>query len=55
MDISKLAMYFTLSVQSIPTTLVSTASIENLKKNIASVNQKLTSNEEQVLNHIMNK
>ncbi|XP_031562600.1 L-galactose dehydrogenase-like isoform X2 [Actinia tenebrosa] len=53
-DISKLAMHFTLSVQSIPTTLVSTASLENLNKNIASVNQKLTTTEEQALSHVIN-
>ena len=54
-DISKLAMHFTLNVESIPTTLVSTASLENLKKNIASVSEQLTTKEEQVLDHVANK
>ena len=52
-DISKLALYFTLDVNNIPTTLVSTASIGNLQKNIDAVSQKLTDPERTLLEYIM--
>ncbi|CAH3024773.1 unnamed protein product [Porites evermanni] len=52
-DISKLALYFTLDVNNIPTTLVSTASIGNLQKNIDAVSQKLTNSERTLLEYIM--
>ena len=52
-DISKLALYFTLDINNIPTTLVSTASIGNLQKNIDAVSQKLTDPERTLLEYIM--
>lgn len=52
-DISKLAMHFSLSNEEIPTTLVSTASLERLKDNIAAVNATLDATEQQVTSHIM--
>ncbi|XP_032241498.2 L-galactose dehydrogenase isoform X2 [Nematostella vectensis] len=54
-DISKLAMHFSLSKEGIPTTLVSTASLENLQKNIDIVRQAaLTDKEKDVLSYVMN-
>ncbi|KAK3746984.1 hypothetical protein QZH41_011936, partial [Actinostola sp. cb2023] len=53
-DICKLAMHFTLNKESVPTTLVSTASVENLRKNISAVNEQLTTKENNVLDHIVN-
>ena len=52
-DISKFALYFTLDIDKIPTTLVSTASIGNLQKNIDAVSQKLTNQERTLLEYIM--
>lgn len=54
-DISKLALHFTLGFEEIPTTLVSTASIQNLQKNIDAVNQKLTEAERSCLQYIREK
>lgn len=52
-DISKLALHFTLGIEDIPTTLVSTASIENLQKNIDAVSQKLTDVERNCMDYIL--
>ncbi|KAJ7381280.1 hypothetical protein OS493_001398 [Desmophyllum pertusum] len=52
-DISKLALHFTLEIEDIPTTLVSTASIQNLQKNIDAVGQKLTDAESNCLQYII--
>ena len=54
-DISKVALHFTLEMEDIPTTLVSTASIQNLQKNIDAVNAKLTDKEGNCLQFIRNK
>ncbi|XP_076460782.1 uncharacterized protein LOC143293596 [Babylonia areolata] len=54
-DISRLAMEFTLSQKDIPTTLVSTASLKNLQKNIDSVHTPLTSEEKAVQQEVMEK
>lgn len=54
-DISKLALHFTLEIEDIPTTLVSTASIQNLQKNIDAVGQKLTDAESNCLQYIIDK
>jgi len=54
-DISKLALHFTLEIEDIPTTLVSTASIENLQKNIDAVSQKLTDIERNCMDYILEK
>lgn len=54
-DISRLALHFTLDNREIPTTLVSTASLENLRKNIAAINGKLSSTEQEVLSYIQDK
>lgn len=51
-DISKLALHFTLGFEEIPTTLVSTASIQNLQKNIDAVSQKLSDAERRCLLYI---
>lgn len=52
-DISTLAMAFTLANADIPTTLVSTASLERCKANIASVTYKLSAKEAEVSAHIL--
>lgn len=54
-DISKLALHFTLGIEEVPTTLVSTASIENLQKNLDVVDQKLTDAEGKCLQYIIDK
>lgn len=54
-DISRLALHFTLDNKDIPTTLVSTASMENLRKNIAAINNELSSNEQEVLSYIQDR
>lgn len=54
-DISKLALHFTLGFEEIPTTLVSTASIQNLQKNIDAVSQKLSDAERRCLLYIRDK
>ena len=55
MDISKLALHFTLDIEDIPTTLVSTASIQNLQKNIDAVSQKITDVERNCMQYILDK
>ncbi|KAK7109310.1 uncharacterized protein [Littorina saxatilis] len=54
-DISRLAMDFTLSQTDIPTTLVSTASLKNLHKNIESVYVALISEEKAVQQEVMDR
>ncbi|XP_064613960.1 uncharacterized protein LOC135477698 isoform X1 [Liolophura sinensis] len=54
-DISKLAMKFILDQEDIPTTLVSTASLANLDKNLASVFTELTELEKSTLEEVMDK
>lgn len=54
-DISKLALHFTLGIEEVPTTLVSTASIENLQNNLDVVDQKLTDAEGKCLQNIIDK
>ncbi|KAK7499394.1 hypothetical protein BaRGS_00009369 [Batillaria attramentaria] len=54
-DISRLAMEFTLSQADIPTTLVSTASLKNLNKNIESVYKPLTAEEKAVQQEVMDR
>lgn len=54
-DISKLALHFTSGIEEVPTTLVSTASIENLQKNLDAVDQKLTDTEGKCLQYIIDK
>ena len=51
-DISKLAMHFTLANEDIPTTLVSTASLRRAKSNIAAINEELTPEEAECSAHI---
>lgn len=52
-DISTLAMAFTLANPDVPTTLVSTASLKRMKANIASCSYKLTAKEQAVSDHVM--
>jgi len=54
-DISKLALHFTLGIEEVPTTLVSTASFENLQKNLNAVDQTLTDTEGKCLQYIIDK
>lgn len=54
-DISKLALHFTLEMEDIPTTLFSTASIQNLQKNIDAVSEKLTDAERDCMQFIVDK
>ncbi|BFY99010.1 hypothetical protein BsWGS_02050 [Bradybaena similaris] len=54
-DISRLALKFTLDQSDIPTTLVSTASLDNLLANIESVYTPLTDKEKHVLGEVMEK
>lgn len=54
-DISRLGLKFTLDQTDIPTTLVSTASLENLQRNIESVHTPLSDKEKQVLDEVMEK
>ena len=54
-DISKLALHFTLRMEDIPTTLVSTASIQNLQKNIDAVSETLTEEERNCMEFIRDK
>ncbi|CAB3999802.1 L-galactose dehydrogenase-like [Paramuricea clavata] len=52
-DISKLAMKFSLGVEEVATTLVSTASLSNLRKNIEAVTEGLTDVEKQAMDYII--
>lgn len=54
-DISRLGLRFTLDHEDYPTTLVSTASLANLKRNLECVHQPLTDHEKTVLNDVMEK
>ena len=54
-DISKLAMKFSLDVEDVATTLVSTASIGNLRKNIATVTEELNDVEKHAMDYIIEK
>ena len=54
-DISKLAMKFSLGFDEVSTTLVSTASMENLRKNIATVTEELNSNEKETTEYVIEK
>ncbi|XP_070566923.1 uncharacterized protein [Ptychodera flava] len=54
-DISKLAMHFTLNQEGVPTTLVSTARMVNLQTNLDSVNRTLSTVEKDTLSDIMEK
>jgi len=53
-DITNLALHWTLQ-QELPTTLISTASMENLEKNLEALTTKLTEEEEKVLEEIQSK
>ena len=55
MDIAKLAMHFSLGIEEVATTLFSTASMENLKKNIATVSEELTDIEKKTMDHVIEK
>ncbi|XP_048755124.2 uncharacterized protein LOC125666052 isoform X2 [Ostrea edulis] len=52
-DISRLAMEHTLGLPGIDTTLFSTASLENLRKNMTAINSPLSTEEEMVLKNTM--
>lgn len=52
-DISKLATHYSLANADIPTTLVSTASLANLEKNLQVVHESLSPHEKQVSEHTM--
>ena len=54
-DISKLAMKFSLGVEDVATTLVSTASIDNLRNNIATVTMELNDVEKDAMDYIIEK
>ena len=54
-DISKLAMKFSLGVEEVATTLVSTASMVNLQKNVAAVTEELNDVEKQAMDYIIEK
>merc|ERR1719242_2726854 len=54
-DISRLGLRFALDQEEIPTTLVSTASMANLKKNLNGVYEPLTAHESKVLEEVMEK
>ncbi|XP_077978962.1 uncharacterized protein LOC144434386 [Glandiceps talaboti] len=54
-DISKLAMHFTLNQEGVPTTLVSTASMKNLQVNLKSVHEVLSTIEKETLAYVMDK
>ncbi|XP_059146691.1 uncharacterized protein LOC131934638 isoform X2 [Physella acuta] len=54
-DITKLAIKFTLEQEGIPTTLLSTASLTELQKNLVTVSTPLTDKEQQVLNDVIEK
>lgn len=54
-DISRLALKFTVSQPGVATTLVSTASLANMQKNLASMATPLTLNEQKVLDDVMEK
>lgn len=53
-NISKLALHFVLENKDIPTTLVSTTSLEEMKQNLACLHEPLTKKEKDTLSHIMN-
>lgn len=48
-------MHFTLEVQDVPTSLVSTASLQNLERNMNSVHEKLTLKEKEVMEYVIEK
>uniref|UniRef100_A0A0B6ZKG5 NADP-dependent oxidoreductase domain-containing protein n=1 Tax=Arion vulgaris TaxID=1028688 RepID=A0A0B6ZKG5_9EUPU len=52
-DISRLGLKFTIDQEDIPTTLVSTASCDNVRRNIDSVYTPLSDKEQQVLEEVM--
>lgn len=52
-DITKLAMHFSLGIEEIATTLFSTASMENLKKNLAVVSEELTDVEKTTMDYVI--
>jgi len=52
-NISTLANAFSLANEDIPTTLVSTASLERMKSNVAACFYKLTAKEQEVSDHVM--
>lgn len=54
-DISRLGLKFTLDQEDIPTTLISTASLENLKKNLDSVYTPLSDHEKIILQDVLEK
>nr|XP_002739218.2 PREDICTED: L-galactose dehydrogenase-like [Saccoglossus kowalevskii] len=54
-DISKLAMHFTLDHDEIPTTFVSTASLSILESNLACVHEKLSTLETNTMADVMNR
>lgn len=54
-DISKLAMKFSLDVEDVATTLVSTASMANLRKNIDVVSEELSDFEKETMDYIVEK
>lgn len=52
-DIAKLALHFSLGIEEVATTLFSTASMGNLKKNIATVSEELTDIEKKTMDHVI--
>ncbi|XP_028397092.1 L-galactose dehydrogenase-like [Dendronephthya gigantea] len=52
-DISKLAMKFSLGFDEVATTLVSTANIENLRRNIATVTEELSKGEKEAMEFVI--
>lgn len=54
-DIARLAVHFSISQEKVPTTLVSTASRENIMRNIEVAVDGLTKTEEDVLKYVMEK
>ena len=48
-------MNFSLGVEEVATTLVSTASLANLQKNIAAVTEELSDVEKQAMEHVLEK
>lgn len=52
MDISKLALHFTLRNERIATTLISSTSVSRMCSNLDAVNETLSQHEEAVLTHM---
>ena len=48
-------MHFSLGIEDVATTLVSTASIDNLRRNVAAVTEELNDEEKEAMSYVIEK